>query len=1127
MPRFSIRNPYFIIVVCLVLLVIGVTSLARMPVDLFPAINLPEVVVATFYSGMPPQDIETDITDPLERFFTLASGIDHMESRSLLGVSIIRVYFQPGTNADADVTELSNLALADLKRLPPGTLPPVVLKFDASSLPVALVTVKGEGLNETQLHDYAQFQIRNQIAVVPGAEIPPPFGGQYRQIMVYVDPYKLLSRQLSPMDVVGAVNNSNLILPAGDVKIGLDDYYVYSNSLVDTMKQLGEVPVKTVKDAWVSVNDIGKAEDSHQIQYNVVRVDSQRSCYIPIMKQGGNTNTIDVVNGIRALVGHLYDIPKQMVANVVFDQSVYVKEAIKTVLHEGLLGLILTSLMILIFLGSLRATSAVLLSIPLSALATFVVLFMMGSTVNTMILGGLALAFSRVIDNSVISLENIYRHLEMGAAPMVAAEVGGAEVNLAVLAATLVDVVDFFPVVFLYGVAKFLFSALALAFCLSLLASFVVAMTVIPLFCSRFLKAVPHVEKHSHADEEYEVEPTEPESRSRWDRFNARFNQCFNKVLDFYELWVRRALKRPGLTVAALGGIFLASLAIYPLLGLAFFPQTDAGQFTINLKVPTGTRIENTEQYVAKVEDLIRHEVDPKDLKMVVSNIGVVPDFSSLYTTNAGSYTATLQVALNEPHRLSSFEYMDRVEKRIASEHPDIRTFFSSGSMVDAILNMGMPAPIDIQVSGPALHQIYGVAQELAGRIQQVPGVGEIYIPQDMNYPALQLDVDRIHAAELGLTQKDVVDNVITALNSNYMIAPNYWVDRKSGNDYYLTVQYFEHGPGAIHDMTDIGQIPLRSQPKNKTESALGSLNCGPIGLAGLPMRSDWSVPKSEPILHPSPSRAMWGCNQNSSGATIATSGGERPVTVLGNVVKVNYTQTPTEVDHYQIQRVIDLYVTPSGEDLGRVTHAIQEIVDKGHLPANVRVNLRGMVEGMNASFKSFGLGFLLSFVLLFLILTAQFKSFIDPLLIMLAIPMGFVGVLIILPLTHSTLNVMSLMGVLMLVGIADSNSILIVDFAHNLERQGMSPLDAVITACRVRLRPILMTSLATIIGMIPMAIKLGTGAEQYAPMARAIIGGLASSVLLTIFIVPAAYLLVYGRGKKESVEGVVVEPAR
>ena len=1044
--------------------------------------------MATFYSGMPPEDVETDITDPLERFFTLASGVDHMESRSLLGVSIIKVYFQPGTSADADVTELSNLALADLKRLPPGTLPPVVLKFDASSLPVALVTVKGEGLNETQLHDYAQFQIRNQIAVVPGAEIPGVFGGTYRQIMVYVDPYKLSSRQLSPMDVVNAVNSSNLILPAGDVKMGPYDFFVYSNSLVDDMEQLGKLPLKVNGNSWVTVNDIGKAEDAHGIQTNVVRIDGQKSVYIPIMKQGGDTNTIAVVDGVRELIKHLYDIPQQMKTSIVFDQSVYVKEAIDTVLHEGFLGLILTVLMILIFLGSVRATSAVLLSIPLSALAAFVVLALMGGTINTMILGGMALAFSRVIDNSVISLENIYRHLEMGTSPMVAAELGGKEVSLAVLAATLVDVVDFFPVVFLFGVAKFLFSALALAFCLSLLASFVVALTVIPLFCSRYLKAVPH--DAGHAVEEQQVGSAI--QRSWRDRFNIGFNHMFQKLLDYYEHWVRRALERPGLTVAALGGVFLASLAIYPLLGLAFFPKTDAGQFTINLKVPTGTRIEVTDQYVAKVEDLIRGEIEGRDLRRIVSNIGVVPDFSSLYTTNSGPYTATVQVQLNDSHHLSSFEYMDRVQKRMASQFPDIRTFFSSGSMVDAILNTGMPAPIDVQVSSPNLEEIHGIAENLAAEFRAIHGVGQVYVPQDMNYPALRLDVDRVHAGELGLSQKDVVDNVITALNSNYMIAPNYWVDRKSGNDYYLTVQFFEKGQAAIHNLADLGQIPLRDP------SSGSSLNCGPTGGPRL-----------------GSGQPSWAC-----------AGEGRPTTVLNNVVSVKQVQTPTEVDHYQIQRAIDIYVTPTGEDLQRVTSKIRDILGKEKIPGNVRVNLRGMVRGMEASFKSFAFGFLISFLLLFLILTAQFKSFIDPLLIMLAIPMGFVGVLIILPLTGATLNVMSLMGVLMLVGIADSNSILIVDFAHNLERQGLSPKDAVITACRVRLRPILMTSLATIIGMIPMALKLGTGAEQYAPMAKAIIGGLTSSVLLTIFIVPAAYLLVYGK-KQQNNPPAVVEEAR
>jgi len=1047
MSRFSIRNPHFIVVICVALMVIGATSVARMPVDLFPTINLPEVVVATFYSGMPPQDIETDITNPLERFFTLASGIDHMESRSLLGVSIIKVYFQPGTDADADVTELSNLALADLKRLPPGTLPPVVLKFDASSLPVCLVTLKGHGLSQTQLHDIGQFTIRNQIAVVKGAAIPPPFGGKYRQAMVYVDPYKLLSRQLSLMDVVDSLNKSNLILPAGDVKMGPFDYYVYSNSLVKKVEDLNNIPIRTKKQSWVSIGDIGEARDANQIQYNIVRVDGQRSVYLPIMKQGGDTNTIQVVNGIHDMLGKLFDIPKELEKAVVFDQSVFVKEAIWTLLEEGLIGLALTSLMILIFLGSLRATAAVFLSIPLSAVATLFVLSVMGSTINTMILGGLALAFSRVIDNSVIALENIYRHLEIGSSPEMAAQQGGSEVSLAVLAATLTTVVVFFPVTFLYGVSKFLFTALAAAVAISLFASYFVAMSVIPLFCARFLKGV-HGGQHGGSE--------------TW------FNRMFNHLLDFYERWVRRALQRPILTVGLLTGAFVASIALYPLLGVAFFPQTDAGQFTINLKVPTGTRIEGTEDYVAKVEDLARKVVAPADFKMIVSNIGIVPDFSALYTTNAGPYTATVQVALNDSHRVSSFEYMDRLRRRIASQYPSLRTFVSTGSMVDAILNMGAPAPIDVQVSSRDLDVAYNAAASLATEIRKLPGVGQVYVPQDMNYPAIRLKVDRVHASELGLTQKEIVDNVITALNSNTMIAPNYWVDHQTGNDYFLTVQYYESGKPAIHNFVDLTQIPLR----RRTNSAR-------------------------------PAMATFGLESSSS---------ERPITTLASVASIDFVQSPTEIDHYQIQRVADVYVTPSGEDLGKVSRLIRQVLAAEKIPPGIRINLRGMVQAMGQSFTSFAIGLSLSVVLLFLILVAQFRSFKDPFLIMLAIPMAFIGVLATLPLTHTTLNVMSLMGVLMLVGIAASNSILIVDFAHRLREQGRSVEDAVITSCRVRLRPILMTSLATIIGMVPMALKLGTGSEQYAPLARTIIGGLTSSVLLTVFIVPAAYLLVYRR---------------
>ena len=657
MARFSIRNPYLIVVICLIVIVIGLTSVVRMPVDLFPNINIPEVVVATFYNGMPPEQIETDITGRFERFFTLGAGIDHMESRSLPGVSIIKVYFQPGTDADSDVNEISNLAMADLRRLPPGTLPPIVQKFDASSLPVCLITLKGEGLNETALRDLGQFTVRNQLASVPGASIPPPFGGKYRQIMVYVDPSKLHAYEMSPMDVVRAVNNANLILPSGDVKLGPFDYTIFTNSQFRTIPEINQIPLKAVGQSTVRVSDVGWAEDGHQIQVNVVKVDGQPSVYLPVMKQGGDTNTIAVVDGIKDLVGRLVDVPSQIVPSVVFDQSLFVKRAIETLVREGGVGLLLTGVMVLVFLGSFRATVAVFLSIPLSALAAFIMLYFGGSSINTMILAGLALVFSRLIDNAVIVLENIFRHLEMGEPPEIAAEKGGEEVAMAVLAATLTSSVVFFPVTFLYGVSRFLFSALALSVVLSLVASYFVACSVVPLFCARLMKGHGPAEPGTHdpAGHPEGANAVPGVKLSFGQRFNAAFAAQFGRLLTWYEQTVRKALVAPRLVVAAITALFLVSLLLYPLLGVAFFPRTDAGQFVINVKSPTGSRIEVTTSDVDRVEALVRKVVAPEDLDLIASNIGVQPGFSSIYTSNAGPHTATVQVALKENHRVGSY----------------------------------------------------------------------------------------------------------------------------------------------------------------------------------------------------------------------------------------------------------------------------------------------------------------------------------------------------------------------------------------------------------------------------------------------------------------------------------------
>jgi len=1036
MSRFSIKNPFFIIVICLIVAIVGGVTLVRMPVDLFPPIHIPVVVVATFYSGMAPEQIETDITGRFERFFTLASGIDHIESRSLPGVSLIKIYFQPGMDADAAVSTISNLAMADLRRLPPGTLPPVVLKFDASSLPVCLISLKGEGLNETQLRDLGQYNVRNQVANVPGASVPQPFGGRYRQIMVYVDPLKLQAHQLSVMDVVRTVNDSNLILPAGDVRIGSTDYNLYTNSQLPTTNEINALPLKTVNGASVLVADVGHAEDAQQIQVNLVRVDRQKSVYLPVMKQGGDTNTIAVVDGVKSAIAGLTDVPKQLAAKVVFDQSIFVKTAIETLLHEGAIGLVLTGAMVLLFLGSVRATAAVFLSIPLSALAAFLAIGAGGGTVNAMVLGGLALAFSRLIDNSVIVLENIFRHLEMGEPPEVAAEKGGQEVALAVLASTLTTAIVFFPVIFLYGVSRFLFVALAAAVVLSLFASYFVAMSVVPLYCAKLIN------KHE-ADEE-----VHGESSSALGRIVKNFNRYFYSMVRHYDQTLQRSLLRPIITTVGLVGVSLLCLSLYPALGVSFFPRTDPGQFAINLKAPPGTRLEVTNQYVSRVEDEIRRIVPPHELGIVVSNIGVTPGFSSIYTSNSGQHTAFIQVGLKEGHKVGSYEYMTRVRARLRNDMPEVSNYFQSGGLVDAVLNLGLPAPIDVQISGMNLDRTYRTALDLASKLRKLRGVSDLLLPQDMDYPALRLDVDRQRAGLLGLHQKEVVDNVITALVSNGMIAPSYWVDPRSGNDYLLTVQYPEN---AVKSLNDLKQIPLR---------AANSLN-------------------------PTP---------------------------LDSVVNIRPMESPTEVDHYQLRRVFDLYISTTGEDLGPVTSQIENIVKSTPLAEGVRVDLRGSVQGMRSSFKSFGLGLILSVVLVYLVLVAQFASWEDPFVILLAIPPGLAGVLLFLLATQTTLNVMSLMGVVMMVGIVVSNSILIVEFARHMRQEGKPLKEAVSVASRLRLRPILMTSLATILGLIPMAMKLGTGSEAYAPLARAIIGGLLVSVVVTVYLVPAAYLIVHRR---------------
>jgi multidrug efflux pump subunit AcrB len=1054
--------------VCLIVALVGTATVSSMPVDLFPSIDMPVVVVATFYNGMPPEQVEADITNTFERFFTLGNNIDHSESRSMTGVSIIKIYFNPGTDPNAALSNIATLALADLRRLPPGTLPPVVLGMDASTQPVCLVTLKGEGLNETALKDLAQFQVRNQIAGVKGASVPQPYGGTYRQIQIYIDPLKMEARNLSLNDVVKSVDESNLILPSGDVRIGPKDFNIYANSQFPDATAMNSLPLKSVGNSSVLVGDIGHATDAGALQYNIVRIDGQRSVYIPIFRQGGGGNTISIVDGVKAAIRKLVDIPDSLRTAVVFDQSIFVKLAIRNLLKEAGIGLVLTAIMILVFLGSPRATFAVLLSIPLSALVCLMITRVMGGSANLMLLGGLALAFSRLIDDSVVVLEDIFRYLEMHVPPHEAAEKGAMEVSLAVLAATSTTSVVVFPITFFSGVSKYIFTPMGLAVVFSIFASYVFAMTVVPLYCAHFIRINDEPEEAGKLSKYFKTD--------RLANFDKGFNEHFQKLLSWYEGLAHRAMKRPGLTAAAILGTVLAFLAgAFPFLGRSYFPRTDPGQFVINVRMPSGTRLELSADYIAKLENIIRDIVNPKDMGMIVSNIGVYPDLSAIYTTNTAMDAAFVQTSLKQDHSVSSFEYTRHVQERVSREMPELSTYYYAGGFVDSVINQGLQAPIDIQIAGYDMNKSYDLALQVAAKIRTMPDVSSVYIPQGLNYPGLALNIDRERASQFGLSTKDILNSVVTALASDSIIAPSYWIDPKSGNNYMVTVQYANHWLDHM-SMQDLENIPVRGG------RSAGSGAGGPAGQAA-----------------PFYPRASQGDDQT----------GDLP---LSAVATVNQIETPTAVDHNQIRRVIDIYVATKTEALQTVGARINRLLAATGHDRNTTLSVRGAVVNMDRAFRDFSFGLILSVLLVYLILTAQFTSFIDPFIILMAIPPGLAGVVLALLFTGSTLNMMSLMGVIMMTGIVVSNSILIVQFAGNLRKLGLPIAEAAVQAGRVRLRPILMTSIATLLGMMPLALGMEPGSEEYAPLARAVIGGLSFSLVVTVFLVPAVYVLIHSR---------------
>ena len=1064
MVRASLKNPYAVVAISLIIIILGVVSYQKMVVDIFPEINLPVVAVVTFYKGMGPSEIEGAITLRLEQLYLQASYIEHIESRSLPGVSLIKIYFQPSYDVNAAVAEITSLTYSTLRYLPQGVFPPIIVKFGATSLPIADLTVSSEQMGEKEVRDLAYFTVRPQFGSVPGISLPPTFGGTVRQITVFLDREKMLARGISTGDIVEAVNTQSLLLPAGDVKIGDFDYNLYTNSMIKIVDNMNDIPIKIVNGTPITLRDVGKAVDSTMIQTNVVRIDGRRAVYIPVMKQAG-ANTLAVVDGVKAALPKLIGLPANLDVKLIFDQSLYIRQSIKTLEDEGLMGGGLACLMVLLFLGSLRYTVIIALAIPLSVTAAFIGLYFTGHTINIMTLGGLALAVGRLVDDAIVVVENTHRHLDMGKSAAQAAGDATSEVALPMLVITITVFLVFLPIAFFTGIIKFLFVPLALAVGYAMMASYVGALSVAPVCLAYLLEGRHH------------GQPERPASglTGLWQRLNL-----FEPFVARYVLVLRWCLHHKATVIVTVAAVFTGSVMMAPRLSTEFFPKVDAGQFILNVAAPEGTRVEKTEAIVAKIETLIRQVIPPAELDQIVANIGVPQGWMVLYTPVVGPHQSFMLVSLKRDHTVRTDDVVDRLRERLAQELPGLKFSFQTGGIVSDVLNYGLPAPIDIKVSGPNLNEVAETASRIREAIVKVPGTVDVAVRQGMAYPELHLTVDRSKSAYQGLNEQRIVTDVITGLSSNVQLNPGYWIDPKSNNAYFVVTQYPEQ---SLVKFEDFLNIPLVGTDVEHSGTASTSLSRGSsLALQQTPFPERAAMPQA---------------NGNASAPIL-----------LRDLMDVTRKNGPETVDHYNLQRTVDVLVDVPGNDLGKVAGLIEQELAKLELPKDVLVSFKGQVDSMRQALIGFGGGLPLAVVLIYLVMVGLFRSYLDPLVIMFAVPLGLIGVIWMLLLTHTSLNVESLIGTLMMIGIVVSNSVLLVDFANQRLREGAQLEEAVVDAGRLRIRPILMTSMATIIGLAPMALGIGEGSEANMPLARAVIGGLSVSTVMTLLFIPVLHML-------------------
>jgi multidrug efflux pump subunit AcrB len=1042
--RLALRRPYTSAIAALLILLMGALSITRMIVDIFPVIDIPVVLVAWNYNGLTTEDMERRVVFISERAYsTTVNGISRIESQSIPSIGLLRVYFQPGTDIGSAIAQITSVNNSILRIAPPGMQPPAVIQFNASNVPVVQMTLSSKTLSEQQIYDYSLNFIRVRLFTIPGLSTPGPFGGKSRQINVDIDPARLQAKGFSPTDVVSALQASNVIVPAGTARIGNVEYNVQLNSSPSAVDRFNSLPLGVFNGATVTLGDVSHVSDSFATQTNIVHVNGKRAVYLAILKHA-DASTLAVVDSTReALPAIQAAAPAGLELKLDFDQSVFVRAAVENVIREAIISSILVSGLILVFLGSWRNTVIVSTSIPLSIFTGIMGLFLTGNTINLMTLGGLALAIGLLVDNATVTIENIHRNQSLGKSLTVAILDGTNEVIQPLTVATLAICIVFFPVVLLFGVARYLFIPLAATVVFCMLASYVLSFTVVPAF-ARFLLA----------SDTHHGPPR---------GFFGVFDRGFNRFRDLYGRLLEGALRHRVFVLVCASGLLVVSAGLGTVIGLDFFPSADVGLIKLHYRAPPGTRLERTEELVLQVEDRVRQIIPASELETINDTVGALSSFNMAFvqTDNVGGMDAEILISLRSPHR-PSIDYVRAIRARLPEEFPGSLFYLQTADIVSQVLNFGLSAPIDVQIQDVNFDRASELARKLLGRMQEIPGVADAHLVQVLNYPALQVEVDRLRAAKLNVSQRDVANNMLTTLSSSSLVAPNFFLNPQNNVNYFVAVQTPTDRINSVGDLLDT--------PVNRPDATVA---------AG-------------PAAQPS-----------------------APVIRLRDIASVYPRSTLESVSHYTVQRELDIAANVDGRDLGSTAADIQSAINeisKG-LPITTKILILGQNEVMQSSFRSLGLGMILAVLLVYALLVVLFQSWVDPFIIMMAVPGALIGILWMLALTHTTINVESLMGAIMSIGISVSNSILVVSFANDLRaREEVGPLRAVIDAGRIRLRPVLMTALAMIIGMVPMALGLGEAGEQNAPLGRAVIGGLIVATLSTLFVVPIFYTLLRRR---------------